>query len=222
MYLLMKPKDINKIVKVLASEAPGWDVPIVTLEAETSRDPFRVLISTVLSLRTKDETTAAASRRLFKLADNPESMLKLSEKEIIEAIYPVGFYKTKAKNIHSICKDLINNYGSRVPDDIDELLKLRGVGRKTANLVVTLGYNKPGICVDTHVHRISNRFGYIKTKTPEETEFVLRDKLPKKYWIDYNSLLVAFGQHLCRPISPMCSVCPVSKFCDRVGVITSR
>ncbi len=222
MYLLMKTEDIHKIVKVLASEAPGWDVPIVTLEAETSRDPFRVLISTVLSLRTKDETTAAASRRLFKLADNPESMLKLSEKEIIEAIYPVGFYKTKAKNIHSICKDLINNYGSRVPDDIDELLKLRGVGRKTANLVVTLGYNKPGICVDTHVHRISNRFGYIKTKTPEETEFVLRDKLPKKYWIDYNSLLVAFGQHLCRPISPMCSVCPVSKFCDRVGVITSR
>ncbi len=222
MYLLMKTEDIHKIVKVLSSEAPRWDVPIVTLEAETSRDPFRVLVSTVLSLRTKDETTAAASRRLFKRADNPEDMLKLSEKEIIEAIYPVGFYKTKAKNIHSICTDLINNYGSQVPDDIDELLKFRGVGRKTANLVVTLGYNRPGICVDTHVHRISNRFGYIKTKTPDETEFVLRDRLPKKYWIDYNSLLVAFGQHLCRPISPMCSVCPVEKYCDRVGVKTSR
>ncbi|GJM16346.1 MAG: endonuclease III [Thermodesulfobacteriota bacterium] len=218
----MKPSDIHKIVKVLARETPKWDVPIVTLVAESSKDPFKVLISTVLSLRTKDETTAQASRRLFKLADNPSDMLKLSEKEIIKAIYPVGFYKTKAKNIRSICDDLITQYDGKVPDDIDELLKFKGVGRKTANLVVTLGYDKPGICVDTHVHRISNRFGYIKTKTPDETEFVLRDKLPKKYWIDYNNLLVSFGQHLCRPISPKCSICPVEKYCDRVGVSTSR
>ncbi len=218
----MKPADIHKIVKVLATETPKWDVPIVTLVAETSRDPFKVLISTVLSLRTKDETTAEASKKLFKLADNPADMIKLSEKEIIKAIYPVGFYKTKAKNIRSICHDLISKYGSKVPDDIDELLKLNGVGRKTANLVVTLGYDKPGICVDTHVHRISNRFGYIKTKTPDETETALRKKLPKEHWIDYNSLLVSFGQHLCRPISPFCSRCPVIKFCDRVGVTTSR
>ncbi|NIU88152.1 MAG: endonuclease III [Nitrosopumilaceae archaeon] len=218
----MEPADIHNIVKVLAKETPTWDVPIVTLVAESSHDPFKVLISTVLSLRTKDETTAAASRRLFKLADNPKDMLKLSEKKIVEAIYPVGFYKTKAKNINSICMDLIENYDSIVPDDIDELLKFKGVGRKTANLVVTLGYNKPGICVDTHVHRISNRFGYIVTETPDETEFVLRDKLPKEYWIDYNSLLVAFGQHLCRPISPKCSECPVESYCDRVGVTTSR
>ncbi len=218
----MKPENIHKIVKVLSRESPKWDVPIVTLVAETSKDPFKVLISTVLSLRTKDETTAVASRRLFKLADNPEDMLKLSEKQIIDAIYPVGFYKTKAKNIKSICTDLITKYDSKVPDDIDELLKFGGVGRKTANLVVTLGYNKPGICVDTHVHRISNRFGYIKTKTPDETEMVLRKKLPTEYWIDYNSLLVAFGQHLCRPISPKCSQCPVEKYCDRVGVGKSR
>ncbi len=218
----MKADDIHKIVKILAKETPKWDVPIVTLVAESTNDPFRVLISTVLSLRTKDETTSAASRKLFKLADNPSDMLKLSEKEIIKAIYPVGFYKTKAKNIKSICRDLISKYDSKVPDDIDELLMLNGVGRKTANLVVTLGYNKPGVCVDTHVHRISNRLGYIKTKTPDKTETALRKKLPEKYWIDYNSLLVSFGQHLCRPISPFCSRCPVIKFCDRVGVLKSR
>ncbi|MEM7008521.1 MAG: endonuclease III [Thermodesulfobacteriota bacterium] len=218
----MKKGDIHNIVKILSEEAPKWDVPIVTLVAETSHDPFKVLISTVLSLRTKDETTAAASRKLFKLADNPSDMLNLSEAQIIQAIYPVGFYKTKAKNIHSICTDLINNYDGRVPDDIDELLKLKGVGRKTANLVVTLGYNKPGICVDTHVHRISNRFGYIKTKNPDKTEMALRKKLPREYWIDYNSLLVAFGQHLCRPISPKCSVCPVEEYCDKKGVTVSR
>ncbi len=218
----MKADDIHKIVKTLAKETPKWDVPIVTLEAETTRAPFRVLISTVLSLRTKDKTTAAASRKLFKLADNPSDMLKLSEKQIIGAIYPVGFYKTKAKNILEICKTLIEEYDGRVPDDIDALLKFKGVGRKTANLVITLGYNKPGICVDTHVHRISNRFGYIKTKTPDETEMVLRKRLPREYWIDYNSLLVAFGQHLCRPISPKCSECPVEEYCDRVGVGKSR
>jgi len=218
----MKADDIHKIVRILASETPKWDVPIVTLVAETSNDPFKVLVSTVLSLRTKDETTAEASKRLFKLADNPSDMLGLTEKEIIKAIYPVGFYKTKAKNIRSICHDLLSKYGSKVPDEIDELLKLKGVGRKTANLVVTLGYNKPGICVDTHVHRISNRLGYIKTKDPLETEMVLRKKLSQKYWIDYNSLLVSFGQHLCRPISPFCSRCPIEKYCDRVGVIRSR
>ncbi|MEX0998885.1 MAG: endonuclease III [Thermodesulfobacteriota bacterium] len=218
----MKADYIHKIVKILAKETPKWDVPIVTLVAESSKDPFKVLISTVLSLRTKDETTAVASRRLFELADNPSEMLKLSEKQIIDAIYPVGFYKTKAKNIRSICSDLITKYDSIVPDDIDELLKFNGVGRKTANLVVTLGYDKPGICVDTHVHRISNRFGYIKTKAPDETETALRKKLPKEYWIDYNNLLVSFGQHLCRPISPKCSICPVIKFCDRVGVTKSR
>jgi endonuclease III len=218
----MKASVIHTVVKKLKAEYPKWTVPAVTLEAETSRDPFKVLISTVLSLRTKDETTAQASRKLFKLADNPRAMLKLSKKTIADAIYPVGFYKTKAENILGICKELVRNYGSKVPDDLDELLKFKGVGRKTANLVLTLGYNKDGICVDTHVHRISNRLGYIKTKDPLDTEMTLRKKLPREHWIDYNSLLVAFGQHQCRPISPFCSTCPIIDHCDRIGVDKSR
>jgi len=149
-------------------------------------------------------------------------MLKLTVKKIEKLIYPVGFYKTKAKNIRDICRILVDNYAERVPDEIDELLKFKGVGRKTANLVVTLSYKKPGICVDTHVHRISNRWGYVETKTPEKTEFALREKLPKQYWIEYNDLLVSFGQHLCRPISPRCSQCPVKKYCRQVDVTVRR
>lgn len=218
----MKDSDVHKVINILREETPKWDVPIVTLTAETYHDPFRVLISTILSLRTQDTTTAKVSKRLFELADNPQDMLKLSVKEIEKVIYPIGFYKTKARTIRYICRELVERYKSRVPDDLDELLKLKGVGRKTANLVVTLGYGKAGICVDTHVHRISNRLGYIKTKTPFETEMLLRKKLPKKYWIEYNDLLVSFGQHLCRPISPWCSVCPIESYCDKVGVTKHR
>ena len=218
----MKDSDVHKIINILREETRKWDVPIVTLTAETSHDPFRVLISTILSLRTQDTTTAKVSKRLFELADNPHDMLKLSVKQIEKAIYPVGFYKTKARTIRYLCRELIERYKSRVPDDLDELLKLKGVGRKTANIVVTLGYGKPGVCVDTHVHRISNRLGYIKTKTPLETEMLLRKKLPKKYWIEFNDLLVSFGQHLCRPISPWCSVCPIESYCDKVGVTKHR
>jgi endonuclease-3 len=206
----------------LRREVPKWETPIVTLMAETYQSPFRVLISCILSLRTQDATTAKASHRLFALADSPETMLKLTAKKIEKLIYPVGFYRTKAKNILEICQTLIDRYAGQVPDSIDELLKFRGVGRKTANLVVTLGYRKAGICVDTHVHRISNRWGYVKTATPEKTEFTLRDKLPKKYWIEFNDLLVSFGQHLCRPISPVCSQCPIAKYCSRVGVSLKR
>ena len=217
-----KPKDIPKIITILKREYRKWKVPSVTRTAKRSRDPIKVLISTILSLRTKDETTSSASRRLFKMADNPKDMLALSPEQIENAIYPVGFYRTKAKIIRNVCKTLIEKYDSRVPDEIDELLKLKGVGRKTANLVVTLGYGKPGVCVDTHVHRISNRWGYIETKTPFETEMVLREKLPRKYWIDYNSLLVAFGQTICRPISPKCTECPVEMSCEKVGVMRNR
>jgi endonuclease-3 len=218
----VKNRDIHSAVRILRREVPKWDTPIVTLMAETYESPFRVLISCILSLRTQDATTAKASHRLFAIADSPAAMMKLTAKEIETLIYPVGFYKTKAKNILDICQTLIDNYCGNVPDDIDELLKLKGVGRKTANLVVTLGYMKPGICVDTHVHRISNRWGYVKTKTPEKTESALRAKLPQQYWIEYNNLLVNFGQHLCRPISPMCSECPVKKYCRRVGVTGRR
>ena len=153
---------------------------------------------------------------------DPDKIARYTRKKIEKLIYPVGFYKTKAKNILEICRTLIDQYGGKVPDEIDELLKFKGVGRKTANLVVTLGYNKPGICVDTHVHRISNRWGYLKTATPEKTEVALRAKLPKKYWIEYNNLLVNFGQHLCRPISPLCSACPVKKYCAQIGVTLRR
>ena len=187
-----------------------------------TKDPFRILISTLLSLRTKDQTTIEASKRLFALAETPHDMRKLKSKQIEKLIYPVGFYRTKAKRIVEICKIFGKKYGDRTPDSIDELLTLKGVGRKTANLVVTLGYGKPGICVDTHVHRISNRLGIVKTKTPHETEFALRKILPQKYWICYNDILVGFGQNLCKPISPHCSICPILKLCPRLGVIQAR
>ena len=218
----MTDREIHQAVRILRREVPKWDTPVVTLMAETYQSPFRVLISCILSLRTQDATTAKASHRLFAVADSPQAMVKLTAKKIAKLIYPVGFYKTKALNILEMCQKMIDHYDGRVPDEIDELLKFKGVGRKTANLVVTLGYNKPGICVDTHVHRISNRWGYIKTATPEKTEIALRAKLPNRYWIEYNNLLVNFGQHLCRPISPLCSECPVKKYCPQIGVGVRR
>ena len=212
---------IDDIVTILKRENKKYIVPIVTIVSMT-KSPFMVLISCLLSLRTKDKVTAEASNRLFKLADNPEKMLGLSIKNIEKAIYPVGFYKTKAKRIKEICRVLLDDYEGVVPNEIDELLKLNGVGRKTANLTVTLGYGKLGICVDTHVHRISNRLGLVKTKTPEQTEFALRKKLPQKHWLIYNDLLVTYGQNLCVPISPWCSKCKIFKYCKRVGVKKSR
>lgn len=218
----MNDREIHNAIRLLRRKVRKWRVPVVGVVAESSRDPFRILISCVLSLRTQDATTEQAARRLFALADTPEKMFELPIRQIEKAIYPVGFYRTKAKNIREICRALLETYGGKVPDEIEELLKLKGVGRKTANLVVTLGYRKPGICVDTHVHRISNRWGYVKTRNPEETEFALREKLPRQYWLEYNDLLVAFGQNICRPISPLCSRCPVEKYCAKVGVTVSR
>ncbi|RME51299.1 MAG: endonuclease III [Deltaproteobacteria bacterium] len=218
----MKDEQIHDLIRILSEAVKSWDVPIVTMMSIEGKDPFRILIATVLSLRTKDETTAQAAARLFARASTPREMLRLSAEEIEDSIYPVGFYRTKARNILEICRILVEKFDGRVPDEIETLLTLPGVGRKTANLVVTHGYGKPGICVDTHVHRISNRLGYVKTKTPRETEFALREKLPKEYWIRYNDLLVSFGQHLCKPVSPHCSVCPVARFCDRMGVERSR
>ena len=200
----------------------GLPDPSVTLVGKKWKSPFLVLIACILSLRTKDETTLPASQRLFKLADSPQSMLKLTARQIEKAVYPVGFYKTKAKNILGICRDIIDQFDSKVPDDIDTLMTMKGVGRKTANLVLTEGFGIPAMCVDTHVHRISNRFGFIKTKTPQETETALRKKLPKKYWMDYNALLVTWGQNMCRPISPLCSICTIKKYCLRKDVQISR
>ncbi|MGH7355079.1 MAG: endonuclease III domain-containing protein [Candidatus Rokuibacteriota bacterium] len=206
----------------LRRTAPRWNPTALAVIADRDRDPFRVLIACILSLRTQDTTTGPASERLFARADTPQRMRRLAPREIERLIYPVGFYRTKARVVLGICRDLIERFEGTVPDEIDALLTLKGVGRKTANLVVTMAYGKPGICVDTHVHRISNRLGYVRTRDPEGTEMALRATLPRRYWIGYNDLLVAFGQNVCAPVSPRCSVCPVRTLCRRVGVTTSR
>jgi endonuclease-3 len=218
----MHREDIPKVISILKKEAARFRTPYVTEVSTTTRDPFRVLVSCILSLRTKDQTTGEASARLFSLAGNPEKMAELPIRVIEKAIYPVGFYRVKARRIKDISKGLAGEHGSKVPDTIEVLLKLKGVGRKTANLVVTMGYGRPGICVDTHVHRITNRWGYVKTRTPDETELRLRERLPKRYWIPINDLLVAFGQNVCTPVSPFCSKCRLFKYCGRAGVKKSR
>jgi len=214
--------DIHRIIAILREEVRALQVPIVTEISRKRREPFDVLISTILSLRTKDEVTRGAATRLLARGSTPKEIIALPEEEISGLIYPVGFYKTKAKTLRQVCRDLIEKHGGKVPDNLEDLLKLKGVGRKTANLVITLGFGKPGICVDTHVHRVSNRLGYVATKTPEQTEMELRKKLPQEYWIEYNDLLVTWGQNFCRPISPFCSRCAIQPYCRQVGVVTHR
>ena len=209
-------------MRILRKAAAGWNAPVLTLMAAEKRDPFLTLIGCILSLRTKDETTALAAPRLFARAVTPQAMLELDADEIARLIYPVGFYRTKSRAILDICSDLLTKFAGKVPDSIDQLLTLKGVGRKTANLVVTEAFGKPGICVDTHVHRISNRWGLVKSPTPDKTEAALRTTLPRRYWLEYNWLLVAFGQTICQPVSPWCSRCPLSHMCPRIGVIRSR
>ncbi len=205
---------IEKILRRLEETHPD----AVNPDIPSKKDPFLVLISCILSQRTKDEVTTAASERLFKLAKRPEEMLELDKEVIERAIYPVGFYRKKASQIKEISRELLERYKSEVPDEIGELLKIKGVGRKTANIVLTHGFGKPGIAVDTHVHRISNRIGITSTRNPIETETALRDLLPQKYWINLNTLLVRHGQRICRPISPKCSICTIREYCERVGV----
>jgi endonuclease III len=219
----MRQDQITAALRIVKREIRQWEEPVLGIVArESNRDPFRILISCLLSLRTKDKTTREASARLYALAHQPYTMLTLPLRKIERAIYPVGFYRTKAKSIHAICRRLLGVYGGMVPASIEELVTLSGVGRKTANLVVTVGYGRPGICVDIHVHRISNRWGYVKTKTPEETEQALRRKLPTQHWITFNDLLVPYGQNICQPVSPFCSKCKLIEYCDRVGVVKSR
>ncbi len=213
---------IGWVLRRLKKQVSNLSVPYLEHMVRKDRSPFRVLVSCILSLRTQDKTTSEASERLFSLAETPEDLALLPVKEIEKAIYPVGFYRVKARNLRKIAREIVTNYNGTVPDSIEELLKLDGVGRKTANLVVTLGWNRPGICVDTHVHRITNRWGYVKTKTPEETEFALREKLPRRYWKEINGLLVAFGQGICKPVSPLCSRCCIYEYCQRIGVKKSR
>jgi endonuclease-3 len=184
--------------------------------------PFKVLIATLLSLRTRDDTTAVAAPRLFAVADTPQTMVTLSADEIAQLIYPVGFYRTKARDILAICQQLITQHAGQVPADMNQLLALPGVGRKTANLVLAIGFGIPAICVDIHVHRICNRWGYVDTTTPEETEQVLRQALPSAFWIPINGLLVTLGQQICHPTSPRCSQCPLRTVCAQRGVTRHR
>lgn len=213
---------VGRFLRLLRRQAPQWNAPIVALMAHQKEDPFLTLAGCILSLRTKDEVTAVAAERLFARASTPHAILSLPAKTIERLIYPVGFYRTKARVLRAICEDLIGKFGGQVPDSIEDLLKLKGVGRKTANLVVTQAFRKPGICVDTHVHRISNRWGLVTTASPDKTETALRQVLPRRHWIDYNTILVAFGQTICQPVSPWCSRCPVEVECPRIGVTRSR
>ncbi|MGC8788935.1 MAG: endonuclease III domain-containing protein [Caldisericum sp.] len=218
----MKNYNFELIIPKLEKFVKDLGVPVVTRIKEKEADPFKILIGTILSLRTKDETTEQAAKRLFEVIKTPHDLVKLSEEEIEKLIYPVGFYKRKAKQIKEIAWTLIQKYGGRVPNDLEELLKMKGVGRKTANLVITEAFDDYGICVDTHVHRISNRLGWVKTKTPEQTEMELRKILPKKYWKTINPILVTFGQNICKPVSPLCSKCPIKELCPKIGVTKSR
>ncbi len=215
----MRDRDIHHITRILRKEVRQWPVPAI---GHYTRTPFTTLISCILSLRTQDRTTTRASESLFEVTDTPEGLLELSPRRIERLIYPVSFYRVKARTLLKISEELLARFEGRVPDELEDLLTLPGVGRKTANIVVTLAFGKPGIAVDIHVHRISNRLGYVETNNPDETELVLRGKLPPKYWIVINDLFVAFGQNLCKPTSPHCSICPVGKYCDRVGVTRSR
>jgi endonuclease-3 len=215
---------LDEIILLLNKELKKYTDPIVSRKKrDFPSTPFTTLISCILSLRTKDEVTEQASLRLLQNYNTPEKILTLSEKELETLIYPVGFYKTKAKRIKGIAQTLLKEYHGHVPDDFQELLKLKGVGRKTANIVMVYGHHKRGyIPVDTHCHRIPNRLGWIQTKTPEETEQALLQILPKRYWGDFNDLFVTFGQTICVPVSPFCSRCPISQFCKKRGVTTSR
>ena len=217
----MNPSDISISLKHLRKSIKTWPIPVVTA-ISSKRNPFMVLVSCILSLRTRDMVTASASDRLFVLACTPEDFVNLEPEQVEKAIYPVAFFRNKTVTLFNLCRVLIDEYDGKVPELLDELLQLKGVGRKTANLTITLGYGNLGICVDVHVHRISNRWGYVETKSPDETEIALRKMLPKRYWKEFNNLLVSFGQNICKPTSPYCSKCCIEKYCSQTGVKSFR
>ena len=214
--------NIDRIYKILQKEVKNFKILIVDEVEHSSNDVFKVLITTILSARTNDITTAKVVNKLFKEIKNLKDLEKASLKKIQNLIYPVGFYKNKAKHLKKLPIVLKKEFNNKIPETIDELIKLPGVGRKTANLVRVIAFKKLGICVDTHVHKIMNRIGYVKTKNPLQTEMALRKKLPKKYWLKINSILVAFGQNLCRPVNPKCNICPIYDYCKRIGVKTKN
>ncbi len=211
----MKKGDLPKVLEILKKEFPRWNAPVVHMIAQHRRNPFRVLVCALLSTRTKDELTHKVCKRFFEKIKSPEELVKLSEEEIQKLIYPVGFYRVKARQLKEIGKILLEKYGGKVPDTLEELIKLPGVGRKVGNLVLSKGYNKPAIVVDVHVHRIVNRWCLVKTKNPTETEFRLMEIVPKELWSEINYLLVAFGQTICTPQKPKCDICPIEKYCGK-------
>ena len=218
----MHKVDIDSVYSILKDEVASYKVPVVDLINIQTKDPFKVLVATILSARTKDETTVGACSRLFKQVSKIDDLSNLPLDAIEKLIYPVGFYKNKARHLKALPAVIQAEFSGIIPKSVDELIRLPGVGRKTANLVVAVAFEKPAICVDVHVHRICNRLGYLKTKTPYDTEMRLRKILPKEYWTTFNSILVAFGQFTCRPISPFCSRCPICKECNRIGVKSER
>ncbi len=216
----MKDVNIDAIYEVLGEYFVTYQTPVVDLVEAQTHDPFKILVATILSARTKDETTTEVVKKLFKVVDTYKDLRKFSAEELEQLVFPVGFFRQKAKYLQKLPDVLDEKFKGNIPDEIDDLTQLPGVGRKTANLVRAIAFKKPAICVDIHVHRISNRFGYVETKTPFDTEMALRAKLPEKYWLNINSYLVAFGQNHCRPINPKCSTCPIYDYCHRVGVKT--
>jgi len=211
----VKIEDIEKVISILEEDYKRNSAPVVTLIAERTKEPFKVLVSALISTRTRDETTIKVVKKLFKRINSPADLVNISSDELEKLLYPVGFYRNKARHLKELGKDLVEKYGGKVPDNIDDLLKLKGVGRKVATLVMSDGYGKDYICVDTHVHRIVNRWCLVKTKTPEQTEKALAEILPKKYWRRINRLLVSFGQRICTPLRPKCEKCPIEKYCDK-------
>ena len=211
----MKKEDIPKVFRLLKKDYEENHAPVVTLVAQTTKDPFRVLVCAILSTRTKDETTSRVCERVFSKVKSVKDLYDIDVEDLKDLIYGVGFYNTKAKNLKELAKILMEKYNGNIPDTLEELLGLPGVGLKVANLVLAEGFGVPAICVDTHVHRITNRWCLIKTKTPEQTEEALRAVLPKKYWVEINRYLVSLGQRICKPTKPSCDICPIERFCGK-------
>lgn len=210
--------DIDAVMQELEKHFHQVKTPVVDFIQAKTKDPFKVLVATILSARTKDETTTKAVTELFKVVHKANDLDKLSTAELDSIIRQVGFHNDKTKHLKQLPQVLRDRFGGQVPAEIDDLLQLPGVGRKTANLVRAVAFGLPAICVDVHVHRISNRWGYIKTKNPLESEMALRKILPEQHWLTYNSYVVAFGQNLCYPRKPRCSTCPIYQYCQRIGV----
>lgn len=212
--------EISLVYMVLKREFRKHRMPVVDLIEMQTKDPFKVLVTTILSARTRDETTVVAAKRLFSQVRSPEDLLRISEAQIRKLIFPVGFFREKAKHLKELPGALNKHFDGKIPSDVEELVILPGVGRKTANLVVAVAFGKPAVCVDIHVHRIFNRLGYISTTSPLKTELELRRWFPEKYWTTFNSYFVSFGQHTCLPVNPRCDICPILKYCSRLEVKT--